>query len=161
MKITKSNISKGIKKLSTLYSQFEDTIKKFGIEEVIQTWEEVFKEIDFDYSDANDDFIKAIYIATSKSKFPPTIYEILEEMRNLYKLRKSVENTIALKNIFELSKLFERTLIINDTKTMVNYKELEKRYTYNQIEEMIKEKIKQHNSFAYTLEECLEELIKE
>lgn len=161
MQITRINIIKGITKIRILYKQFDEHIEKFGLNEVVDEWENAFKEIEFDYTEANEDFVKAIYNITTKSKFPPTIYEIVEEIGKIYKTRLAKEKSNAIVQLLKLTELFERTLIVNNEKATVNYIKLSKRYTYSQIEEMVKEKIRQHNSFAYTLEDCLEELIGE
>lgn len=160
MNITKSNISKGIKKLSTLYIQFEDTINKFGIEEVIQTWEEVFNKIDYDYKEANEDFINAIYKITIESKYPPTIAEIILKMREIYINRKQKEE---LQEDINISKLQEQTKIIgcsNKEKTKQLYRQLLEKYS---LEEIIKKLIdvqKENRQYSYNLTLALERILE-
>lgn len=161
MQITRTNIIKGITKIRMLYKQFDEHIEKFGLNEIVNEWENTFKEINLDYEELNEDFIKAIYNITTKSKFPPTIHEIVEEIGKIYKTKLLREKSIAMVRVLKLTELFERTFIKNNDKAIANYIKLSRKYTYNQIEAMVKEKKAQHNSFIYALEECLEELVGE
>lgn len=89
MKIKKKSILKAFELFSNVYTEFD---KKINTEEklksMLDNWIEVFDIIDFDYEEANDDFLKASKILITKNKYTPTISEISDEMKQLYMQRK-------------------------------------------------------------------------
>ena len=89
MKIKKKSILKAFELFSDVYTEFD---KKINTEEklrsMLDNWIEVFDIIDFDYEEANDDFLKASKILITKNKYTPTISEISDEMKQLYMQRK-------------------------------------------------------------------------
>ena len=89
MKIKKKSILKAFELFSDTYTEFD---KKINTEEklksMLDNWIEVFDIIDFDYEEANDDFLKASKILITKNKYTPTISEISDEMKQLYMQRK-------------------------------------------------------------------------
>ena len=96
MKIKKKSILKAFELFSDVYTEFD---KKINTEEklksMLDNWIEVFDIIDFDYEEANDDFLKASKILITKNKYTPTISEISDEMKQLYMQRKeSYENEL-------------------------------------------------------------------
>ena len=88
MKIKKKSILKAFELFSDVYTEFD---KKINTEEklksMLDNWIEVFDIIDFDYEEANDDFLKASKILITKNKYTPTISEISDEMKQLYMQR--------------------------------------------------------------------------
>ena len=89
MKIKKKSILEAFELFSDVYTEFD---KKINTEEklksMLDNWIEVFDIIDFDYEEANDDFLKASKILITKNKYTPTISEISDEMKQLYMQRK-------------------------------------------------------------------------
>jgi hypothetical protein len=89
MKIKKKSILKAFELFSDVYTEFD---KKINTEEklksMLDNWIEVFDIIDFDYEEANDDFLKASKILITKNKYTPTISEISDEMKQLHMQKK-------------------------------------------------------------------------
>lgn len=89
MKIKKKSILKAFGLFSDTYAEFD---KKINTEEklksMVDNWVEIFEVLDFDYEEANDDFLQASKLAIIKSKYIPTISEISDEMKQLYMQRK-------------------------------------------------------------------------
>lgn len=163
MKISKKSILQGFMIFKSIYTEFEKRMQdeKKG-KETIQIWQEIFAEIDFDYKEANEDFIKAIKRKVAKNKYVPTIAEIIEEMKILYKQRiEDNEN----KAFWEVLEIEEKCGLKNvDLKrTISNYYDLVKKY---EKEEMIskilnyrKEKLVPQNMFLNT-EDIFERLMR-
>lgn len=89
MKIKKKSILKAFELFSDTYTEFDkriDTEEK--LKSMLDNWIEIFDIIDFDYEEANDDFLKASKILITKNKYTPTISEISDEMKQLYMQRK-------------------------------------------------------------------------
>ena len=89
MKIKKKSILKAFELFSDVYTEFD---KKINTEEklrsMLDNWIEVFDIIDFDYEEANNDFLKASKILITKNKYNETMSEISDEMKQLYMQRK-------------------------------------------------------------------------
>lgn len=93
MKISKKNILQGFAIFNDTYTEFNKKMQNEDKgKEIVQVWQEVFETINFDYEEANEDFLKAVKISVGKNKFVPTIAEIIEEMRQLKKERENKEN---------------------------------------------------------------------
>lgn len=89
MKIKKKSILKAFRLFSDTYTEFDkriDTEEK--LKSMVDNWVEIFEVLDFDYEEANDDFLKASKILITKNKYTPTISEISDEMKQLYMQRK-------------------------------------------------------------------------
>lgn len=160
MKILKSNICKGITKLRILYRQFDEQIEKFDLETIVNEWANTFNQIDYDYEEANEDFINAIYRITTESKFPPTIASIVSEMRKLYITRKQNEE---LQSQIDIDRLQERATIIaysDKEKAKVLYKELLKKYSLEEIVEKLINVQKENKIYSYDLTLALEGILE-
>lgn len=89
MKIKKKSILKAFELFSDVYTEFDKEINtEEKLKSMLDNWIEVFDIIDFDYEEANDDFLKASKILITKNKYTPTISEISDEMKQLYMQRK-------------------------------------------------------------------------
>lgn len=89
MKIKKKSILKVFRLFSDTYTEFNkriDTEEK--LKSMVDNWVEIFEVLNFDYEEANDDFLQASKVAIIKSKYIPTISEISDEMKKLYMQRK-------------------------------------------------------------------------
>ena len=83
MKIKKKSILKVFRLFSDTYTEFNkriDTEEK--LKSMVDNWVEIFEVLNFDYEEANDDFLQASKVAIIKSKYIPTISEISDEMKN-------------------------------------------------------------------------------
>ena len=80
MKIKKKSILKAFELFSDTYTEF---YKKINTEEklksMVDNWVEIFEVLNFDYEEANDDFLQASKVAIIKSKYIPTISDISDE----------------------------------------------------------------------------------
>lgn len=133
MKINKKSILQGFMIFKSVYSEFEKRIQdeKKG-KETIQIWQEVFEEIDNDYKEANEDFVKAIKRKVAKNKYVPTIAEIIEEMKKINKERiEDCEN----KALWEVLDIEEKCGLKNvNLKKAINiYCDLVKKYNKKEI----------------------------
>lgn len=89
MKIDKDSILKAFIIFENVYNEFSKKIEdKENVKEMINTWIEVFETIDYDYENANKDFLEAVKIVSTRNKYIPTIAEIVEEMKKIYTERK-------------------------------------------------------------------------
>lgn len=160
MKILKSNLLKGIMKLGILYKQFDEQIEKYGCEKIVEEWSNTFNEIEFDYKEANTDFISAISKISTESKFPPTIADIVTKMRELNINRKQNEE---FQYQIDISKLQENTAIIgysDKEKALELYKKLLKKYSEKEVEDKLI-KIQNENSiYSYDLTLALERILE-
>lgn len=103
MQINKKSILQGFMIFKSVYSDFEKRMQneKKG-KETIQIWQEVFEEIDYDYKEANEDFIKAIKRKVAKSKYVPTVAEIVEEMKAIDQKRRENYKGKALWEVLDI-----------------------------------------------------------
>lgn len=162
MTIDKNNILTVFKMFKNTYIDFEKKIdNKDKLKDMIVTWQEVFETIDYDYEQSNNDFIEASKKMITKTKYVPTIYEIIDEMRNIYITRTNYEHNQNTKKILQLSNLFEITLIRDLDDVIKDYERLLQKYNAEDIEKIIKDKANEHSDFTYTLESCLKEIIND
>ena len=98
-------------KLGILYKQFDEQIEKYGCEKIVEEWVNTFKEIEFDYKEANTDFINAISKVSTENKYPPTIADIVAKMRELYISRKQNEEFQFEIDISKLQKKYSNNRI--------------------------------------------------
>ena len=106
MKISKDSIVKAFMIFDNVYLDFSKKIEsEEKVKEMIDTWISVLDAVDFDYKYANEDFLKATKIATSKNKYVPSVAEIIEEVKKIYIARQREEES-KLKEI-DLSELTE------------------------------------------------------
>jgi len=86
MKISKKVILEGLIILRYTYIEFDKRMQdENNGKEILKIWQEIFEEIDFDYKEANEDFIKSIKLNIARDKYVPTISEIIEEMKKVLK----------------------------------------------------------------------------
>ena len=160
MKILKSNLLKGIMKLGILYKQFDEQIEKYGCEKIVEEWVNTFKEIEFDYKEANTDFINAISKVSTENKYPPTIADIVAKMRELYISRKQNEE---FQFEIDISKLQKNTAKIgyrDKERNIKIYKDLLKKYSEKEIENKIREIQKENDIYCYDLTLALERILE-
>lgn len=163
MKIKKETILKGFKLFSNIYLEFYKKIENENtLKETIDTWAEVFNTIDFDYEYANDDYLKAIKSISTKSKYIPTISEIIEEMKKINGSRIKKEKRENLWNVLEIER--ECKLKNNNIdKAIETYFDLIKKYKHSQIIEIIKEYRKNNSintNMILTTEEIFEKIME-
>lgn len=162
MKIKKENILKSFKLFSNIYLEFYKKVEnETALKEIIDTWSEVFNTINFDYEYANEDFLDAVKRISTKSKYIPTIAEIIEEMKKINKERIENEKRDKLWKVLELES--ECKLKNNNLdKAISRYWELIKKYKHSEIIEIIK-KYRKYNSIndnmILTTEEILEKIM--
>ncbi len=160
MKIKKENVLKAFRMFSNIYQEFSKRlVNKEKMEEMIEDWTSTFEAIDFDYEEANDDFIKAVKVSITKCKYVPTIAEIMEEIRNSYNERKEAKQR-ELQN--ELWKIKEKlgTNYFYDEKTAYLLEQLKNKYSIEQIQKMIQEKIKEQ-PLACNINNVLAQIVEE
>lgn len=163
MKISKKSILQGFMIFKSVYSEFEKRMQdeKKG-KETIQIWQEVFEEIDYDYREANEDFIKAIKRRVVKNKYVPTVAEIIEEMKMLNKQRIEDNENKALWEVLEIEEKCELKNV-NLKKAIGIYCDLVKKYKK---EEMISKILKYRKeraipkSMFLNTEDMLERLMR-
>lgn len=85
MLVGKDVIGFGIEQLSMFYVDFDRFIDKKGIDNVIDTWYNMFKSIDYDYDLAEQDFKQAINELIRFNNKAPSFSDILDGMRELKK----------------------------------------------------------------------------
>lgn len=133
MKISKKSILQGFMIFKSVYSEFEKRMQdeKKG-KETIQAWREVFEEIDYDYKEANEDFIKAVKRMVVKNKYVPTIAEIVEEMKVIYETRVEEDENKALWEVLEIEEKC-KLKNVNLDKAISIYCDLIKKYSKEEI----------------------------
>lgn len=133
MKINKKSILQGFMIFKSVYSEFEKRMQdeKKG-KETIQAWREVFEEIDYDYKEANEDFIKAVKRMVVKNKYVPTIAEIVEEMKVIYETRVEEDENKALWEVLEIEEKC-KLKNVNLDKAISIYCDLIKKYSKEEI----------------------------
>lgn len=162
MKIKEESILKVFKIFSNVYQEFNKRIEDYKkMEEMIKAWKEVFETIEFDYEKANNDFIEATKRIASKSKYIPTIAEIIEEMKLIYNKRLENRNEEQKMQIWKIEKICDLRSG-NTEKTIKNYNKLKEKYSDEEIIKQIQEyKKKQNLSFAILATEDIFEKIME
>lgn len=162
MKIKEESILKVFKIFSNVYQEFNKRIEDYKkMEEMIKAWKEVFETIEFDYENANRDFIEGAKRAVSKSKYTPTIAEISEEMKNIYKARIEKETERKRMQIWKIEEICDLRSG-NLEKTIKNYNKLKEKYSDEEIIKQIQEyKKKQNLRFAILeTEETFEKIME-
>ncbi len=149
MKIKEENILKVFKIYCNVYQEFNKRIEDYKkMEEMIKAWKEVFETIEFDYKKANEDFIKATKKRVAKNKYIPTIAEIVEEMKNIYKSREEKEIETKIMQIWKIEQICDLRSG-NLEKTIKNYDKLKEKYNDREIIKQVEEYKKNKNlSFA-------------
>lgn len=137
MKINKKAILQGFMIFKSIYQEFERKMQdEEKGKETIQIWQEIFKTIDFNYEWANEDFITAIKRVVTKSKYVPTIAEIIEEMKNINNKRIKKEQE---EKLWDMLKIEEKCKLKNSNidKALNRYLILSNNYGNIKIIEMI------------------------
>jgi len=147
MKIDKKNIANTLIIFNKVYSEFNKIIKtEQDLKDTINIWQDVFNEIDFDYEEANEDFIKASKLVISENQYIPTIAEISKKMKRLYiqRLRDNKDKTISeLKEIRDNLNLH----ISNNIDDEIYYfNKLKEKYFKENIYELLKKEKEQQLS---------------
>lgn len=161
MKISKKSILQGFMIFKSVYSEFEKRMQneKKG-KETIQIWQEVFEEIDYDYKEANEDFIKAVKRKVANSKYVPTVAEIVEEMKMINKRRREDYKDKALWEVLDIEEKCELKSV-NLEKAISIYCNLVEKYNREEIISKIlkyrEERLIPQNMFLNT-EDMLERL---
>lgn len=139
MKIDKKNILKGFMLLREAYPEFRkeiDSNDEDEINERIENWIEIFNNIDGEYSEANDDFIRAIKNICIKNKYVPTVAEIVIEMRSVWNIRYEKIKNENRKELFFIQTQTQTMGSISD-KTVDKYIKLKEIYSMEQIITMV------------------------
>lgn len=140
MKIKKKSILKAFELFSNVYTEFD---KKINTEEklksMLDNWIGVFEVLDFDYEEANDDFLQASKLAIIKSKYIPTISEISDEMKNIYINKQEERKRKKLWQVLEIENQCKMKSGISEKDNIIAlFVRLEEKYTKNDIIEIIK-----------------------
>lgn len=140
MKIKKKSILKAFRLFSDTYAEFD---KKINTEEklksMVDDWVEIFEVLDFDYEEANDDFLQASKVAIIKSKYIPTISEISDEMKKIYISKQEERKRKKLWQVLEIENQCKmKSGISEKDKIIALFVRLEEKYTKNDIIEIIK-----------------------
>lgn len=85
MNIGKNKITFGIKQLTMFFPDFDRFVDKKGIENIVDSWDSMFKKIEYDYDLAEQHFKQAIYNIIYTSKTTPSFSDVLNAMRELNK----------------------------------------------------------------------------
>ena len=140
MKIKKKSILKAFKLFSDTYTEFDkriDTEEK--LKSMVDNWIEIFEVLNFDYEEANDDFLLASKLAIIKSKYIPTISEISDEMKNIYINKQEERKRKKLWQVLEIENQCKMKSGVNEKdKIIALFVKLEEKYTKNDIIEIIK-----------------------
>lgn len=140
MKIKKKNILKAFRLFSDTYTEFDkriDTEEK--LKSMVDNWVEIFEVLNFDYEEANDDFLQASKLAIIKSKYIPTISEISDEMKNIYISKQEERKRKKLWQVLEIENQCKmKSGVSEKDKIIALFVKLEEKYTKNDIIEIIK-----------------------
>lgn len=140
MKIKKKSILKAFKLFSDTYTEFDkriDTEEK--LKSMVDNWIEIFEVLNFDYEEANDDFLQASKLAIIKSKYIPTISEISDEMKNIYINKQEERKQKKLWQVLEIENQCKmKSGVSEKDKIIALFAKLEEKYTKNDIIEIIK-----------------------
>ena len=85
MLVGKDVIGFGIEQLSMFYIDFDRFVEKKGIDNIVETWFNMFKSIDYNYDLAEHDFKQSINELIRFNNKTPTFSDILDGMRELNK----------------------------------------------------------------------------
>lgn len=85
MLVGKDVIGFGIEQLSMFYIDFDRFVEKKGIDNIVETWFNMFKSIDYNYDLAEHDFKQSINELIRFNNKTPTFSDILDGMRELKK----------------------------------------------------------------------------
>lgn len=141
MRIKQDYILKAIEYINTIYFEFSKRFSsKNDLKKLISTWKAIFDEINFDYEEANNDFLKAVKLVISESKFPPTPADVSEKMKKLFLERERMNIKNAVLELQSLEKELE--LRTSDREKSISlYWKIRKNKSYSQIKNlMIQEK---------------------
>lgn len=140
MKIKKKSILKAFGLFSDTYTEFDkriDTEEK--LKSMVDNWTEIFEVLNFDYEEANNDFLQASKLAIIKSKYIPTISEILDEMKNIYINKQEERKRKKLWQVLEIEKQCKMKSGVSEKDNIIElFVRLEEKYTKNDIIEIIK-----------------------
>lgn len=140
MKIKKKSILKAFGLFSDTYAEFDkriDTEEK--LKSMVDNWVEIFEVLDFDYEEANDDFLQASKLAIIKSKYIPTISEISDEMKNIYISKQEERKRKKLWQVLEIENQCKMKSGVSEKDNIIAlFVRLEEKYTKNDIIEIIK-----------------------
>lgn len=140
MKIKKKSILKVFRLFSDTYTEFNkriDTEEK--LKSMVDNWVEIFEVLNFDYEEANDDFLQASKLAIIKSKYIPTISEISDEMKNIYISKQEERKRKKLWQVLEIENQCKmKSSESEKDKIIASFVKLEEKYTKNDIIEIIK-----------------------
>lgn len=146
MRIKESYILKAIQYFDNIYPEFNKRYSsKTELKEIIQVWKEIFNEIEFDYKEANEDFLKAVRLVIAENKFIPTPAEISNKMKKIFVQREANKR---LDLIFELQDIEEKLELKSSDKEKSEkiYTKLRKNKTNMEIEKlMLQEKTRYKN----------------
>ena len=81
MLVGKDVIGFGIEQLSMFYIDFDRFVEKKGIDNIVETWFNMFKSIDYNYDLAEQDFKQSINELIRFNNKTPTFSDILDGMR--------------------------------------------------------------------------------
>ena len=85
MLVGKDVIGFGIEQLSMFYIDFDRFVEKKGIDNIVETWYNMFKSMEYDYDLAEQDFKQSINELIRFNNKTPTFSDILYGMRELNK----------------------------------------------------------------------------
>ena len=115
MRIKESYILKAIQYFDNIYPEFNKRYSsKAELKGIIQVWKEIFDEIEFDYEEANEDFLKAVRLVIAENKFIPTPAEISNKMKKIFVQRETHKK---LDLTFELQAIEEKLGLQNSDRT--------------------------------------------
>lgn len=96
MKINKESILKSFSFFENTYPEFIKRIEnRDKLNEMINIWVEILETVNYDYENANEDFIEAVKRVCTKNRYIPTIAEIIDEMSKINN-QKSTINLVAI-----------------------------------------------------------------
>lgn len=140
MKIKKKSILRVFGLFSDVYAEFDkriDTEEK--LKSMVDNWVEIFEVLNFDYEEANDDFLQASKLAIIKSKYIPTISEISDEMKNIYISKQEERKRKKLWQVLEIENQCKMKSGVSERDNIIElFVRLEEKYTKNDIIEIIK-----------------------
>lgn len=85
MKIKKETIKLGLKELGNFYPEFNRFIEMKGLDNISESWFNVFDSIDYTYGLEEKDFLAAIFEYINTNNKSPYFSDIKNIMRELYR----------------------------------------------------------------------------
>lgn len=85
--IGKEEIKMIIIQLTAFYPDYERFVTRSGIDNIVDSWEKIFKKLNWNYKEITQDFKQAVFDLITTSKSSPAISEILNKMTELRKQR--------------------------------------------------------------------------